>query len=74
MAKKQLYIFFVGIVNNFDIKLDNDDNEKPSTAYKPGLNLSPRPFKVRFVTRWHFINLDDCFKKAKPFLDVFLKL
>ena len=48
LARIQLDIFFSGILKKFQIKL-SDDDEKPSTDCKPGINLSPWPFKVRFV-------------------------
>jgi cytochrome P450 len=50
LAKMELFIFFAGIINKFEIKLANE-NEIPSTAYRPGITLSPYPFKLRFIAR-----------------------
>ncbi len=50
LAKTELFIFFTGLIEKFDIKLA-DEKEKPSAKYRPGLTLTPYPFKVRFVPR-----------------------
>ena len=50
LAKTELFIFFTGLIEKFEIKLA-DEKEKPSTKYRPGLTLAPYPFKVRFVSR-----------------------
>ena len=50
LAKTELFIFFTGLIEKFEIKLA-DENNKPSTKYRPGINLTPYPFKVRFISR-----------------------
>ena len=50
LAKMELFIFFAGLINKFEIKLANE-NDVPSTAYRPGITLSPYPYKLRFIAR-----------------------
>jgi len=50
LAKVELFTFFANLMHNFEIRPVNE-NEKPSTKYRPGVTLSPMPFKARFVAR-----------------------
>ena len=50
LAKTELFIFFTGLIHKFEIKLANED-DVPSTKYRPGLTLAPYPFKIRFIAR-----------------------
>ena len=50
LAKAQLFIFFTGLIQKFEIKLANEE-DVPSTKYRPGITLSPYPFKIRFIAR-----------------------
>ncbi len=50
LAKTELFIFFTGLVQKFEIKLVNE-KDFPSTKYRPGITLSPYPFKIRFIAR-----------------------
>jgi cytochrome P450 len=50
LAKTELLIFFAGLLHKFEIRLA-DKNKIPSTKYRPGITLSPYPFKVRFIAR-----------------------
>ena len=50
LAKVELFIFFANLMHKFEIKPVNA-NEKPSTQYRPGVTLSPMPFKARFIAR-----------------------
>ena len=50
LAKTELFIFFTGLIQKFKIKLANEE-DVPSTKYRPGITLSPYPFKVRFIAR-----------------------
>ena len=50
LAKTELFIFFAGLIQKFEIKLANEE-DVPSTKYRPGITLSPYPFKIRFIAR-----------------------
>ena len=50
LAKTELFIFFVGLMQKFEIQLSNK-TDVLSTKYRPGITLTPYPFKVRFLTR-----------------------
>ncbi|CAD7080761.1 unnamed protein product [Hermetia illucens] len=50
LARTCLYTFFVGIMQNFRLKLP-DNESVPSTNLLPGLTMSPKPYKVSFVPR-----------------------
>jgi cytochrome P450 len=50
LAKVELFIFFASMMHKFDVRTESA-NEKPSTKYRPGVTLSPLPFKARFVGR-----------------------
>ena len=50
LAKTELFIFFTGLIQKFDIKKENE-NVNLITKYRPGITLSPYPFKVRFIAR-----------------------
>jgi cytochrome P450 family 2 subfamily U polypeptide 1 len=50
LAKTQLFIFFVGMLQRFDIRLP-EGSSVPTTDYRPGITLAPYPFKVRFLAR-----------------------
>ena len=50
LAKTELFIFFTGLIQKFEINLANEE-DVPSTKYRPGITLSPYPFKVRFIAR-----------------------
>jgi cytochrome P450 len=51
LAKTELFIFFTGLIEKFEIKLA-DEKKKPTTQYRPGITLTPHPFKVRFIPRY----------------------
>ena len=50
LAKVELFIFFASMMHKFNVRTESA-NEKPSTKYRPGVTLSPLPFKARFVAR-----------------------
>ena len=50
LAKTELFIFFTGLVHKFEIRLANEE-DVPSTNYRPGITLAPYPFKIRFIAR-----------------------
>jgi len=50
LAKTELFIFFTGLIEKFDIRKENED-VKLITKYRPGITLSPYPFKIRFIAR-----------------------
>ena len=50
LAKTELFIFFAGLMQKFEVRLANEDDVL-STSYRPGITLTPYPYEVRFVAR-----------------------
>jgi hypothetical protein len=38
-------------MHKFEVSLDEDGGDLPSTQYRIGITLSPLPFKARFIAR-----------------------
>ena len=49
LARKELFLFFAGILQHFEVLFDPDNPSPPETLGTYGLIRSPLPFKLLFV-------------------------
>ncbi|XP_075161819.1 cytochrome P450 305a1 [Haematobia irritans] len=51
LARACLFSFVVKICENFQIALTQSKEDQPSMTLLPGITLSPKPYKVKFIKR-----------------------
>ena len=51
LAETELLMFFVSILQRFNLKPANDNDELDTNGIQTGASYQPKPFKIRFVQR-----------------------